>query len=265
MVLLPGCACCGTCGGDVCCELAAKFMAATSLEIDIAGTDAEAIGYGTVKNGPTCGYNTGNPYIVFDIFKGSLYTGTYSLSLISQTAIYQVSNTGINAGNLFSRIYSYQFSNPPYICGASVEAYIELQRTFPPPNHSLVVKLYSVSVYVYPRAIRGHRRGSTSLPSFSGCGSVVSQCSGDSETGGSFSYGSQGITDSGGRLLSGIFGCGDSFSLSSVQNSKTLSLTNYAAGYCGGGFPVSEKGCLATVDSQVRTSPTMSFSNLVIP
>ena len=266
MVLLPGCACCGTCGGDVCCELADKFMAATSLEIDIAGTDAQAIGYGTVKYGPTCGYNTGDPYIVFEIFKGSLYTGTYSLSLISQTGIYPVSNTGINAGNLFARIYSYQISSPPYICGASIEAYIELQRTFPPPNYSLAVKLYSVFVVVNARGIGGRRRGSTSLPSFSGCGQVVSQCSQNSETGGSFSYRPENIGNILGGGINGIFVCGDSFSLSSVQSSATLFLSDYPAGYCGGGFLGDEKGCLATVDSEVRTSaPTMSFSNLVIP
>lgn len=253
MVLLPGCACCGTCGGDVCCELAAKFMAATSLEIDIAGTDAEAIGYGTVKSGPTCGYNTGDPYIVFEIFKGSLLTGTYSLSLISQTGIY--------SGNLFARTYSYPFSNPPYICGGSIEAYIELQRTFPPPNYSLVVKLYKVWVSVYPPTVRGHRRGSTSLPSFSGCGGVVSQCFGNGETGGSFSYSAGNISP-----LQGIFDCIDSFSLSSVANSGALGLLRPYVGYCGGGFNHTDKFCVATIDSVESTSdPTMSFSNLVIP
>jgi hypothetical protein len=228
-------------------------MAATSLEIDIAGTDAQAIGYGTVKYGPNCGYNPGDPYIVFEIFKGSLLTGTYSLSLISQTGIY--------SGNLFARTYSYPFSIPPYNCGGSIEAYIELQRTFPPPNYSLVVKLYKVWLSVYPPTLRGHRRGSTSLPSFSGCGGVVSQCSPASETGGSFSYGAGNISP-----LSGIFDCIDSFSLSSVANSASLQLFSFNVGYCGGGFAHDEKRCVATIDSVERTSdPTMSFSNLVIP
>ena len=253
MVLLPGCDCCEPCGGDVCCKLAAKFMAATSLEIDLAGTDAQSIGYGTVKNVPACGYNIGSPYIVFAIFKGSDHTGTYSLAFEYQT--------GIDYYGRFARVYSFIISKPPYACGTRVEAYIELQRTFPPPSYILTIKLYKVWINVYINALRGHRRGSTSLPSFSGCDGVASTCLVSSETGGTVSYGGQAF-----GFLQGIFDCTDSFLLSSVQNSATLLINDYPVGYGGGGFLGDEKGYVATIDSQERSSnPTMSFSNLVIP
>jgi hypothetical protein len=238
-------------------------MAATSLEIDVNGTDYQATAIESVKRRPdsylVCGkYDVGAQGIAFDIFKGSLHAGTYSLAFQNQTSV--------DSNLRFFRNYSYTINNPPYVCAASLDINIELQKNYGPyPDYKeLPTTLYKVWVTVGGRKLFGARRDATSLPSFSSC-AVSSGCSGNSEIGGPVYYIQPGV------ICSGIFSCTNSFSLSGVTNSETIfsdafpvTSVDFSLGYVFGVNDIG--GAWGSFDSTTgMQSASLSFSNLVIP
>jgi len=250
MVLLPGCACCDC--STVCCQLAARFMAATSLEIDVSGTDYESTAITSHKalrydelNNPIliCGQGIGAQQIYFEIFKGSAYEGTYSLAFEYESLP--------DSNGLFYRQYAYSFNNPPYTCNARIYVFVAIQRKVTTNPFKITDSLYSITVDFSVFRVFGIAFGSV-VPSLSGC-TANNFCS-------SFF-----ITELAVRSIQEVM-CGDSFSLSDVSHSELARPIGYyrvwnESSVFGYGPPYE------TLDSVSPGAydPVISFSNLRIP
>lgn len=261
MVLLPGCECCR---GDACVELAARFIAATSLEIDVSATDYEltrterVVRLTSYDEAPCGKYGIGSLGIAFQIFKGSQINGTYSIPLISDVVNY--------FSGLRERFYEYTVSDIP-ICSAQIQITVYLGRKLISVNPvTFEYFLDNISVRVAVGYATGVQRAGTSIPEFLSC-SKSSTCgtNNNNEQGGSYSHRLSGFHESFSSFL-----CNSSFDLSSVANSAFSSptLTNSTSlPYVFGRTNNTENNnnCGEWVTGPASASATVGFSNLIIP
>jgi len=271
MVLFNGCACCAS----PCGALAWRLLQASSVEMSVVGTDFERRAVCSVKFQSidqfgnilkVCNkYQIEDEGSVLDSFKGSQYTGTFSLSLASSRAV--------NFGGVFNiyRTYAYYLRNSPYACGSAdgnggypafeVVAHITypIGQTVSPGTVTLV----SIQVTILAYGNITTDRSSTSAPTPTDCTNVPNPCANNDPNPKSYS--------TPGYLLpyQQQFFCNDTFQFSDVTGENPVNAINYLAPANVNQTPFGSdtRGFrYASWDSQTGTgSATMTFSNLVVP
>jgi hypothetical protein len=250
-------------------------MQASSVEMDVAGTDFERRAVCSVKFQNTdffgnilkvCNkYEIGDQGSVLDSFKGSLYTGTFSLSLVSSRAI---SFGGVN--NIY-RTYTYYLRNAPYACGgvaangdsATFEVIAHITYPLNETPSAGNVNLADLLVTIFAYGNRTYDRSSTTAPTPTDCTSVPNPCANNDPNPKTF------FTPRYEVFYQRQFFCNDTFQFSDVTAVNPVLALDYLAdanvnetpfGSDSRAFPY------ASWDSQTGTgSATMTFSNLVVP
>jgi hypothetical protein len=271
MVLFNGCACCAS----PCGALAWRLLQTSSVEMSVVGTDFERRAVCSVKFQSTdqfgnilkiCNkYEIPNEGSVLDSFKGSQYTGTFSLSLSSAPAFVF---GGVN--NIY-RYYTYYLRNSPYACGGvaangdsptfEVRAHITypIGQTVSPGTVSLV----SIAVTIFAFGNVTTDRSSASAPAPTDCTSVPNPCANNDPNPKTF------YTPRYEVPYQQQFFCNDTFQFSNVTGQNTVDAVDYLAPANVNGTPFGSdtRGFrYASWDSQTGTgSATMTFSNLVVP
>lgn len=286
MVLLPGCVCCSTRCGD----LAWRLLQANSIEITLAGTDYDLAISGAVGRQipcgfmqyyvcDPCGYPVGSPMYGREVFKGSLYSGTYSLQAASSSWYVNYSL----ALDETTRYYYYFFNSTPWICdpGSSqpdpdYRPSIQILSTIRKPLGSAIssstVFLVDIKVTFIAFGRFTYNRAGSAAPAPSACGTSVVSCvaTQNNNTQGGYDnnpLGYYSVFHQSPYRMS--FVCNDSFSFDQVTSTNPVTSHAYGPGTTYSrvpGTPGDERGSdYIAWNSTNPTSASMTFSNLVVP